>query len=165
MVLLDGRNQHSNMGRLGFCFYKQYQYNANLASTRVELQNMSICSNEGFKEYAQKWRDLAERVKLPLIDRELVDNFIGTLTCPLFNFLIGSSSSGFTELILTDEQVESGIKSGKIQMAASSSTVKKLFIGKKETNVVYGQRICVKNDRHQSIGVVLISNLTPVQRP
>ena len=78
---------------------------------------MSMGSNEGFKEYAQKWRDLAGRVQPPLSDRELVDMFMGTLTCPLFNHLIKSSSSGFTELILIGERVESGIKSGKNPMA------------------------------------------------
>ena len=93
-------------------------------------------SHEGFKEYAQKWRDLAGRVQPPLSDRELVDMFMGTLIGPFFNHLLESSSSGFTELILTGEHVESGIGSGKIQVAASSSTVKKTFNGKKETNVV-----------------------------
>ena len=96
--------------------------------------------NEGFKEYAQKWRDLAGRVQPHLSDRDLVDMFMGTLTGPFFNHLIGSSSSGFTELILTREQVKGGIRSGKIQVATSSSTVKKVFNTKKETNVVYGQK-------------------------
>ena len=45
----------------------------------------------------------------PLSDRELVDMFLGTLSGPFFNHLIGSSSSGFTELILTGERVEAGI--------------------------------------------------------
>ena len=74
----------------------------------------------------------------PLTDRELVDMFMGTLTSPFFNLLIGSSSLGFTELILTGELVESGTKSRKIAMASTSNDVKKPFIGKKETNVVYG---------------------------
>ena len=38
---------------LGAAFYKQYQYNTDLAPTRVPLKNMSMGSNEGFKEYAQ----------------------------------------------------------------------------------------------------------------
>ena len=71
-------------------------------------------AGEGFKDYAQKWRDLAGRVQPPLSDRELVDIFLGTLSGPFFNHLIGSSSSGFTELILTGERVEDGIRSGKI---------------------------------------------------
>ena len=95
-------------------FYKQYQYNADLAPTRVQLQNMTMRSNEGFKEYTQKWRDLAGRVQPPLTDREMIDIFMGTLMRPFFNHLIGSSSVEFTELILIGERVEAGIKSGKI---------------------------------------------------
>ena len=121
-------------------------------------------SNEGFKEYAQKWRDLAGRVQPPLSDRELVDMFMGTLTGPFFNHLIESSSSGFTELILTGEHVEGGIRSGKIQVDASSSAVKKAFNGKKETNVIYGQKGRVKSDRNQSVEAVLIFNPAPVQQ-
>ena len=52
---------------------------------------MSMGSNEGFKEYAQKWRDLVGRVQPPLTDREMVDMFMGTLIGPFFNLLIGSS--------------------------------------------------------------------------
>ena len=127
---LEGTNIHT-WEDLAAAFYRQYQYNADLAPTRVQLQSMTMGSNEGFKEYAQKWRDLAGRVKFPLSDRELVDIFMGTLTGPFFNHLIGSSSTRFTELILIGEQVESGIRSGKIQVVASSSTVKKKFNGKK----------------------------------
>ena len=101
----------------------------------------------------------------PLADRELVDMFIGTLTGPFFNLLIGSSSSGFTELIITGERVESGIKSGKMPMASTLNVVKNPFTGKKETNVVYGSIIRAKNDRHHSVGAVLISNPTSTQRP
>ena len=92
---------------------------------------MAMVSSEGFKDYAQKWRDLAGRFHPPLSERELVDMFLGTLSGPFFNHLIGISSAGFTELILTRERVEAGIKNGKIQKDASSSAARKLFIGKK----------------------------------
>ena len=108
--------------------------------------------------------DLASRVQPPLIDREHIDMFMGTLTGPFFNFLIGISSSRFTELILTGERVESMTKSGKIPMASTSNAVKKPFIGKKETNAVYGSRSHAKNDLHHSVGTVPISNPTPTQR-
>ena len=61
-------------------------------------------AGEVFKDYAHKWRDLVGRVQPPLSDRELVDMFLGTLSGPFFNHLIGSSSYGFTELILTGER-------------------------------------------------------------
>ena len=95
---------------------------------------------EGFKTYAKKWRDLAGRVQPPLSDRELLDMFLGTLSGPFFNHLIGSSLAGFTELIMTGERVETGIKSGKIQRDASLRTMKKPFVGKKEVNAAYDHR-------------------------
>ena len=78
---------------------------------------------------------------------------MGTLTGPFFNLLIGSSSSGFTEMVLTRERIESGIKSVKILMAASSNVEKKPFAGRRETNAVYGQKVRNKADDHnQSVG-------------
>ena len=126
------REDVHNWEDLAAAFYKQYQYNTDLAPTRTQLQSMVMASNEGFKDYAQKWRDLAGRMQPPLSERELVDMFLGTLSGPFFNHLIGSSSAGFTELILTGERVEAGIRSGKIQKDASTSVAaKKPFTGKK----------------------------------
>ena len=118
---------------------------------------MGMASNEGFKEYGQKWLDLAGRVQPPLSDRELVDMFLGTLSGPFFKHLIGSSSTGFTELILTGERVEAGIKSGKIQKDASAA-VKKTFPAKKEASAVYSQRNQGRTERRQTVGAVMIQN-------
>src|SRR3954467_2951843 len=131
-------------------FYQQYQYNSDLAPTRMQLQSMSMGPEESFKEYAQKWRDLAGRVKPSLTDRELVDMFMNTLTGPFYSHLLGSSSSGFTDLILTRERVENGIRSGKIQAATSLGTVKKPYDRKNESNTV---------------GAVLVSSQAPTQQP
>src|SRR3954465_7884902 len=131
-------------------FYQQYQYNADLAPTRIQPQNMSMGPEESFKEYAQKWRDLAGRVKPSLTDRELVDMFMNTLTGPFYSHLLGSSSSGFTDLILTGERVESGIRSRKIQVATSSVTIKKPYNGKNES---------------KTVGAILVSSQAPTQQP
>src|ERR1043165_6623905 len=124
---------------------------------------MSMGRDEKFKEYAQKWRDLAGRVQPPLSNRELVDMFMGTLTGPFFNHQIGNSSAGFTELILTGERIEAGIKSGKIHVESSLSAAKRSFDGKKEANVGYGQKSRAKTDWAQSVGAVVISNPTSAQ--
>ena len=58
---LEGTNIH-NWEDLAAAFYKQYQYNVDLAPSRTQLQSMSMGSSEGFRDYAQKWRDLARRV-------------------------------------------------------------------------------------------------------
>src|ERR1051325_4352667 len=113
----------------------------------MQLQSMSMVHDDKFKEYAQKWRDLAGRVQPPLPNRELVDMFMGTLTGPFFNHLIINSSGGFTELILTGKCIEVGIKSGKIQVETSSNAAKRSFGWKKEANDVYGQKNRDKADR------------------
>ena len=123
-----------------------------------------MVSSEGFKDYAQKWRDLSGRVQPPLSERELVDMFLGTLSGPVFNHLIGSSSVGFTELILTGERVEVGIKSVKIQKDASSSAVRKTFIGKKEVGAVYPQRIQARTERRPTVGAVMIPKPASTQQ-
>ena len=99
---------------------------------------------------------MAGRVQPLLSDRELVDMFLGTLSGPFFNHLIGSSSAGFTEMILTGERVEVGIRSRKIQKDASSSSVKKPFTGKKEASVVYSPRVQNRVEPHQTISALII---------
>jgi hypothetical protein len=91
-----------------------------------------------------------------MTDRELVDLFMGTLTGPFYSHLLGSSSSGFTELILTGERVESGIRSGKLQAATSTSS-KKSYHGKNESNAVYGQKNHNKKNGDHAVGAVTIA--------
>ncbi|XP_050875022.1 uncharacterized protein LOC127078624 [Lathyrus oleraceus] len=86
------------------------------------------------------WRELAARVQPPLLERELVDMFMGNLQGPYLDRMVGSTSSGFSDLVLADERIENMIKMGKIQNSASTSSAsKKPFVpyGKKregETN-------------------------------
>ena len=60
--------------------------------------------------------------------------------------------------------MEDGIKSGKIQGAASSSTARNPFIRKKEVSDAYGQRNHDKVERRPMVRVVMISNPTPTQQ-
>ena len=93
--------------------------------------------------------------------------FMGTLSGPFFNLLVGCSSFGFTKLILTGKRVESGIKSGKISVESTSTPnpIKKPFAVKKEVNTVYGARAHTKKNNHPSVNAVWISNTTPTPRP
>ena len=100
---------------------------------------------------------MAGRVQPPFSERELVDMFLGTLSGPFFNHLIGSSSAGFTELILTGERVEARIKSGEIQKDTSVSAAgKKPFPAKKEVSAVYSQRGQGRVERRPAVGAVMI---------
>ena len=55
-------------------FIRKYQYNSDMAPNRMQLQNMCKKDNESFKEYAQRWRDLAAQVVPPMTERERDDN-------------------------------------------------------------------------------------------
>ena len=44
---------------LADAFLKQYRYNIDMAPDRSQLQNMVKKDDETFKEYAQRWREVA----------------------------------------------------------------------------------------------------------
>ena len=54
---------------LMFSFFRQYQYNSDMALNRMQLQSMCKKEHESFKEYAQRWRDLAAQVVPPMIEK------------------------------------------------------------------------------------------------
>src|SRR3954466_14577984 len=126
-------------------FLKQYKYNLDMAPNWMQLQNMSQKKDESFKEYAQRWREMASRVQPPLMEKELVDIFMSTLQGPYYDKMVGSVSSGCSDLVVIGERIEDGIKSRKIQGASSNSYHSKrptsTFVKKKEgeTNAVVHQ--------------------------
>ena len=61
-------------------FIRQYQYNSYMAPDRTQLQNMCKKEHESFKEYAQRWRDLAAQVALPMMEREMITMIVDTLS-------------------------------------------------------------------------------------
>ncbi|XP_058768767.1 uncharacterized protein LOC131642543 [Vicia villosa] len=145
-------------------FIKQYQYNVDMAPNRTQLQNLAQKANESFKEYAQKWRELAARVQPPMLEREVMDIFTNTLEGQYYSAC--SASSSFADLVMIGERIESGIKAGRIQnptVANSSSGAggKKLYNGfaKKregETSAAYyGQG---KGHAYQQVAAVTIPN-------
>ncbi|PNX69264.1 hypothetical protein L195_g056623, partial [Trifolium pratense] len=106
-------------------FLKQYKYNLDMAPNRMQLQNLSQKSSESFKEYAQRWRELVARVEPSLLEKELVDTFMSTLQGPYYEKMIGSISSGFTDMVIIVERVKEGLKSSKIQDSSSNQVGEK----------------------------------------
>ncbi|XP_058741189.1 uncharacterized protein LOC131613547 [Vicia villosa] len=126
-------------------FIKHYQYIVDMAPNRTQLQSLVQGSKESFKEYAQKWRELAARVQPPMTEREMIDMFTSTLSGHYY--LACSTFASFAEMVRCGERVEMGLKMGKIQLggvATSSTGGKKQSEGytkKKEgnTDAVYGK--------------------------
>ena len=49
------------------------------APDRNQLQSMTKWEHESIKEYAQRWRDLAAQVVLPMTEREMITIMVDTL--------------------------------------------------------------------------------------
>ena len=71
-------------------FLKQYKYNIDMAPDRMQLQSMTKKGVETFKEYAQRWREVAAQVEPPLHEKEMVAMFIDTLQSPFYEHMVGS---------------------------------------------------------------------------
>ncbi|XP_006599871.1 uncharacterized protein [Glycine max] len=92
---------------------RQYQYNSDMAPDQTQLQNMIKWENESFKEYAQRWRDLAAQVAPPMVEREMVTMMVDTLPVFYYEKLVGYMPSNFTDLVFAGERIEVGLKRGK----------------------------------------------------
>lgn len=73
-------------------FLKHYQYNTDMAPNQTQLQNLTQKYDETFKEYAQRWRELDARVQPPLLEREIIEMFMGNLQGPYLDIMVGSTS-------------------------------------------------------------------------
>ncbi|XP_050897154.1 uncharacterized protein LOC127103973 [Lathyrus oleraceus] len=100
---------------LAEAFLKQYQYDSDMAPNQTQLQNLVQKSDESFKEYAQRWRDLAARVQPLFLERELVYMFMDTLQGPYLDKIIGSATLRFLDLVIASERIKNCLKIDKIQ--------------------------------------------------
>ncbi|XP_057452389.1 uncharacterized protein LOC130744214 [Lotus japonicus] len=111
-----------NWGDLADAFLKQYKYNADMAPDRMQLQNTLKKGSETFKEYAQRWRELASQVEPPLSEKEIVSMFIETLQSPFYDRMVESVSSNFSDMVIIGERVEHGMRIGRIPANHSATS-------------------------------------------
>ena len=99
-------------------FIRQYQYNSDMAPDRMQLQNMCKREHESFKEYAQRWRDLAAQVAPPMMEREMITMIVDTLPVFYYEKIVGYMSSSFADLVFAGERIEVGLRRGKFDYLA-----------------------------------------------
>jgi len=83
-----------------------------------------MCKREqkSFKEYAQRWRDLAAEVAPPMMEREMITMIVDTLYVFYYEKMVGYMSSSFADLVFTGERIKVGLRRGKFDHAASTSS-------------------------------------------
>ncbi|EOY19365.1 Gag-pro-like protein [Theobroma cacao] len=95
-----------------------------MAPDRLSLQNMKKKPTESFKEYAQRWRNMASQVQPPLTKKETTVMFVNTLRAPYYERLVGSAIKNFADMVISGEMIETAIKQGKIERGDTANTKK-----------------------------------------
>ncbi|XP_070048911.1 uncharacterized protein [Nicotiana tomentosiformis] len=95
-------------------FFKQFEYNIDIAPNRNSLSNLKKKLTESFREYAIKWREQAARVKPPMDDNELIIVFLQAQDPGYFQSMMSIVGKSFSEAIKMVEIVENGLKTGMI---------------------------------------------------
>ena len=62
--------------------------------------------NESFKEYTQRWRDLAAQVVHPMMEREIITMIVDTLPVFYYEKMVGYMPSCFTDLVFAGERIK-----------------------------------------------------------
>ena len=62
--------------------------------------------HESFKEYTQRWRDLAAQVAAPMTKREMISMIVDTLPVFYYKKMVGYTPSSFADLVFADEKIE-----------------------------------------------------------
>ena len=70
-----------------------------MAPDRDQLRVMSQKNEESFKEYAQRWREIAAQISPPLEEKELTKIYLKTLSTFYYDRMVASAPSNFTEMV------------------------------------------------------------------
>ncbi|KAE8694017.1 hypothetical protein F3Y22_tig00110788pilonHSYRG00276 [Hibiscus syriacus] len=115
------------------CFQESlYKHMKDVRPNRMVLQAMEKKHSESFRQYAQRWREVAVQVHPPLVEDETNLLFVNTLKAPFFSHFLGNPSRSFADIVTAGEMIEMAIKSGKLEGGDSS---KKQPMRKKENKV------------------------------
>ena len=90
--------------------------------------------HESFKEYTQRWRDLAAQVVPLMMEREMITMIMDTLPEFYYEKVVGYMPSSFANLVFTGKRIEVGLRRGKFDYAdcANSSNRRLEMSGGKE---------------------------------
>ena len=100
------------------------------APDRMTLLNMEKKTTKSFREYAQRWRDLASQVQPPLIEKEIAKIFVNSLKGIYHDKMLENATKNFADMVVLGELIESSIKNGLVE--DNSSFKKTGSVKKKE---------------------------------
>jgi hypothetical protein len=95
-------------------FIRQYKFNIDVGPNRSSLQAMKKDNKESIREYTQRWCEAAAQVNPSLLENEMINLFVNTFKALYFDYLVGSSTQHFIDLVVIAERIEQAIGLGKI---------------------------------------------------
>ena len=81
--------------------------------------------DEGYREYAVRWKNVASMVRPPLTSQEENSMFVDTLPSPYYDMLIVNTFVEFRDLMYSVGRIEDGIKRGIIVDTRASKEERK----------------------------------------
>ncbi|XP_016667411.1 uncharacterized protein [Gossypium hirsutum] len=117
---------------LAQAFMQQYNHVTDMTPDRITLLNMEKKPSESFRQYAQRWREIAMQVQPPLLEKETTILFINTLKAPFITHMIGNTTKSFSDMVMAGEMIVNAIRGGKIEVG---ETTKRSVPKKKENEV------------------------------
>ena len=97
---------------LGEAFVRQYKYNVDMAPDIDQLSVMSRKDKETFKEYVQRWREIAAHVSHLLEEKEMKKILLKTLSLFYYDRMAASTPNDFTEMVNIGLRLEEGVHEG-----------------------------------------------------
>ncbi|KAI5442835.1 hypothetical protein KIW84_011744 [Lathyrus oleraceus] len=118
-----------------------------MAPDRDQLRAMSQKDKETFKEYAQRWRELAAQIVPPLEEKEMTKIFLKTLSSFYYERMIPGAPSDFTEMVNMGMRLEEGVREGRLTKDEDSSTKRYGAFAKKKDGEAHAVQSHVKSRR------------------
>ena len=103
---------------------------------------MAQRDKESFKEYAQRWREIASQVVPPMGEQEMTKVFLKTLGSFYYERMVASLSSDFTEMVRMGVCLEDAVREGHLTKDEGTKKSSYGFSRKKDkdTNAFIGER-------------------------
>jgi len=95
-------------------FVQQYKFNVDMAPDRSDLQAMTLKDNKTFREYAQRWRNIAAQVSPRVEEKEMTKLFLKTLSQFYYEMMVGSAPRDCSEMVSINMRIEEGAREGRL---------------------------------------------------
>lgn len=138
---------------------------------RDKLRAMPLKDKETFKEYAQRWYEIAAQVSPLLEEKEMTKLCLKMLSVFYYDQMVASTPSDFIKMVNMGMRLEEGVCEGRLKESGSSDSSRRYVNGfpkKKDhdANAISQEkhrRTLRNNQRHHHVeSITTIINPTPV---